>query len=287
MITLLLTGCGGSNKRKKAPRQRPNKTGVFSSWTDSYLKNKETVAQQKALRQKMRDELPTTKINDMTFDQLVIARKYYDELGQHDRAIKCYERLLTLSKDSLQLNSLRLELADRFFEEGNFEKAGKLYTGFLEFYPGSDKREYVEYKAILAHFYLTLSSDRDQTETKNTLALTQDFLAHKDIYTTYSQEVQNIQKQCYEKLTQSEMNICAFHVRHGNNKGAEQRLAYINKHLRRHAPELEHELLALETNVHTAVGLPLPDVQNALQQDNVVLADNDTTSSKKHMANRF
>lgn len=290
-----MSGCGSSTQRKKIVRQpktivRPqsDKTDILSRWTDSYLKNKEVVAQQKALKQKMKAELPTTNIKDMTYDQLAIARKYYDELGYHERAVKCYERMLLISKDAMELNSLRLELADRFFEEGDFEKAGKLYTGFLEFYPGSNKREYVEYKAILAHFYLTLSCDRDQSETKNTLALTQSFLEHESIYTTYAQEVKDIQKKCYAKLTQSEVEICAFHLRHGNPKGAEQRLAYINKHLRHHAPQLEHEILALETNVHTINRTPLLNSEDPLKKDNVILAENtQEDTSKRHMANRF
>lgn len=218
---------------------------------------------------------------------MVIARTYFDELGYHDRAAKCYERMLTLSKDPIQLNMLRLELADRFFEADDFQKASKLYLGFLEFYPGSDKREYVEYKAILAHFYITLSDDRDQTETKTTLALTQDFLEHESIYKNYTEDVKDIQRQCYEKLANSEMSICAFHLRHGNTKGAEKRLAYINNHLRRHVPTLEPEILALETNVQTEIGIPVPDMPG-MAQDSVILADNTNGDTpKRSMANRF
>lgn len=275
LFILLLAGCGTQNKK-----------GLSSGWSESYRNNKEHIAQQREIRSRMRKELPSTNIKDLDYEHLVAARKYYDDLGYPERALKCYERMLALSKDPIQLNNIRLEMADRLFETGDFHKASKLYLNFLQFYPGSDKREYVEYKAILSHFYITLSSDRDQTETKTTLALTQLFLEHASIYKEYVQDVKDIQKQCYEKLVGSEMNICAFHLRHANTKGAEQRLAYINEHLRRHVPALEPEILALETNVNTLLGKPLPDMQG-LNDDSVILADITEKSNKRSMADRF
>ncbi len=275
LFILLLAGCGTQNQK-----------GLLSGWSESYRQNKEFVAKQREIRSRMRKELPSSNIKDLNYEQLAAARKYYDELGYPERAVKCYERMLVLSKDPIQLNTIRIEMADRFFETGDFHKASKLYLNFLQFYPGSDKREYVEYKAILSHFYITLSSDRDQTETKTTLALTQLFLEHASIYKEYVQDVKDIQRQCYEKLVGSEMNICAFHLRHGNTKGAEQRLAYINEHYRRHVPALENEILALETNVHTQLGKPLPGMQS-LTDDSVILAENAEKSTKRAMVDRF
>lgn len=292
---LLLAGCGSKSTTKRAHKphlstsklHQADKSEVVSGWTEAYLNNKEEVAQKRAIKKRMKAELPSTNLKTLSYEQLAKARAYYDELGQHDRAALCYERMLAINKDPMQLNNMRLELADRCFESGDFEKASKLYLGFLEFYPGSDKREYVEYKAILSHFYITLSNDRDQTETKNTLALTQSFLDHGSLYKEYADEVKHIQKQCYEKLTQSEMNICQFHVRHGNSKGAEQRLAYINKHLRRHAPTLEPELLALETSVKGDTAIQIPDMPDFTPHEGVVFADNTDHNPSKRMANRF
>lgn len=103
--------------------------------------------------------------------------------------------------------------------------------------------------------------------------------------------MKDIQRQCYERLVKSEMNICAFNLRHGNTKGAEQRLAYINEHLRKQVPTLETELLALETNLNTQLGKPAPAIENSgLLNDSFILAENTTQESatrKRSMVDRF
>lgn len=281
-FTILLAGCGAQQRTSKTPPKTPD-AGLLGQWSNSYLKNKELVAQKRAIKQKMRDEIPTSNIRDMDYDQLALAKKYYLELEHYERAIKCLERMLTLTAHPTQLNMIRLQLADLFFELGDFKKASKLYVGYLEFYPGTDKREYIEYKAILSHFYITLSADRDQTETQATLALTHSFLENKGFYTTYLQDVQDIQNKCYEKLVGTEMQVCGFYLRRGNTKAAEQRLAYINDNYRRHVPAVEEQLLALETDLCTQKGIPAPDMP-AHVQETVVLAQN---SQKKSMVDRF
>lgn len=278
LLTILLAGCGAQQQNKKT-----ESTGLLGQWSKSYLKNKEIVAEQRALKQHVNQQLSTSNIKLMTYDDLIIAKKYYLELGYQDRAIKCLERMVGLTQDPTALNEIRLELADLFFDLGDFEKAGKLYVGYLEFYPGSINREYVEYKAILAHFYITLCSDRDQTETKKTVALTQSFLENGSLYAQYVQDVKEIQAKCYEKLVGSEMQVCGFYLRRGQTKAAEKRLAYINEHYRRHVPSAEGELLALETDLNQQLGKPAPEIPAHLQ-DNIILAEN---SNKRSMVERF
>src|SRR5205085_11210694 len=135
-------------------------------------------------------------------------------------------QMIKLCDDVTVIGEHLLEIADLLCLEGLFEKAAQKYAEYVALYPGGEKVEYALFKAIENSFACTLSNDRDQTKTEETLALAEAFLK-QDHLNTYSSQVVEIRDKCYQKLAESELNICAFYVQRGRLKPAEKRLTTI------------------------------------------------------------
>lgn len=264
-LLIFLPSCKTSNKPLYVSKmQKP------SAHNQTYKEEKESIKKKQKLKKQMYAELPR-HIKDMNKDELIKAKDYCLEIGYTDLAIKQLERLVIVMEDIHELKKYRLELADSYFQTGEFEKAGKLYSQYLEYYPGSDQREYVEYKAILCRFYTTLQSDRDQTKTKETLTLIQKYLEKADFYTTHIQDVQQIQDEIYAKLIESEMEIIQFYMRRNKYKAAETRLVHIKNNFLNYAQKYEPDILKVEVQLADAQGHT-----NIAQQKKIELAAHDT-----------
>ncbi len=251
-LLILLPACNPSRKQHIFLEKKPKKTWSLFGTDQSYKKQKELIKKNKKVKKEIR-KLPS-RIKNMNKEELEKGKNYNIELGYSDLAIKHLERLIVITENTSKLKKYRLELADLYFEIGEFEKAGRLYTQYLDYYPGSEQREYVEYKEILCRFYMTLHVDRDQTKTKETLALTQQYLEKTDIYTSYVQDVQQIQHASYIKLVESETDIIQFYLRRNKYKAAETRLAYIKNNYLNHIQELKPDILKLEIELANAQG---------------------------------
>lgn len=193
-------------------------------------------------------------LTDMSLEELKEAKN--DRLAKKDKegAIRYLEKMVTTCKDRDDLAAVLIELADLFFDTGKLVQAEKFYSQFYTLYPGNDNIEKAHYKAILCSFYLTLDNDRDQSKTQETLTLANAFLERKDVFTTYTQDVSSIQKECYGKLCQSDLSIAEFYLKRGKSKdlvAANQRLENIRKDYLEHVPSLEPRILALEIEYAT------------------------------------
>jgi len=141
----------------------------------------------------------------MTIDELRQASDYAFASDHKELAAEYIERLIKKSNDPEELKDLRLQLADIYFEGGQMKEAFKIYSMYLNLYPGSAHRAYVHYQAILCRFYMSLSSDRDQAFTEEAFRLTQEYADklkedHNNIYTTYAQQVEEIQGQQMQNI---------------------------------------------------------------------------------------
>lgn len=251
VVLFCLSAC--HNPPQYQPRVPTKKSYTAPQPADKGQTYKETSKKRGVVKKKIKQELPS-RIKDMNTEELVKAKEYNISLGYLDLAIKNLERLIILVDDALALKEYRLELADLYFELGEFEKSGKLYAQYIEHYPGSTQREYVEYKTILCHFYNTLTMDRDQTNTKETIALTSNYLEKRDIFPSFVTDVEQIQHASYLKLAQSEAEVVQFYARRHKFKAAENRLAYIKNNYLPHVQEFEPELLNLEIQLADAQG---------------------------------
>jgi len=185
----------------------------------------------------------------MNYKELKITKNKMLKNGNKTSAIKFIESMLPLCDDLKEIHNLMLEIADLLFDTGQLEKAEKIYNEFTLLYPGSNNVEYALYKAILCCFYATLSVDRDQTKTHETLALSDRFLKRAEVFTTHLDEVKKIAQQCNVKLAKNELVVAEFYLNKGYPRSlnaTQKRLELVRTTYLDKAPDVEPHLLALE-----------------------------------------
>lgn len=210
-------------------------------------------------RKRKRDKPKKLTIKEMDFDQLKEMKDVRIAENDLHGAILYAEKLIPMCKDMHELKDLTLELANLLFKNGDKQKAGKLYAEFVKLYPGSDEVAEANYQAIVCSTAEILEPTRDQTATKETLELTEKFLARADVFDNHIDEVIAVQKKCYEVLFNSEMGIIDFYLKKGKLVAVENRL----KGLRN---DFIPKLNTLEPRVMTM------EIELAFKQNNLELA---------------
>ncbi|MEX0940242.1 MAG: outer membrane protein assembly factor BamD [Candidatus Babeliales bacterium] len=199
------------------------------------------------LKDPAKDRLLKKTIRDMTIDELIIAKEYASLHSLQDLVLKYIERLIVLAKDPDLLSSLRLELADIYFEKAEMKKAGKLYLEYVKFYPGSKKRDYAEYKAVLTRFYARLKPPLDQSKTRKTIILANHYLERSNAtIKEYTQEIEKMRIECYQDLYEYEVGIFYQYLNRERWIAAQTRLKNIKEELLPAMHDIEPHLLELE-----------------------------------------
>lgn len=256
-------------------------------------KNRKARKQEKLTQLKQRPA-PKKMITKMNYEELKEAKTDLIARGNKDQALKYLEKMIPLCPEVQELGIIMLEYADLLFETGSLAKAGILFEQFARLYPGSAKVEYASYRAILCSFYELLQTDRDQTKTRTTIALSQDFLKRGAIFKEYSGAVNDILKTCHETLLTSELNIVSFYQQRGSFNAATTRLAAIEQEFNGIIPNLKPRLLMIECEMAQQQNNPelLKQKQLLLTQNfpdyvtpqNTVVAQ---TEKKPNLAARF
>lgn len=237
----LLSGCGGKRQPKTLEQL---KNGNY--WERRHYN--------------LRVERDVTKnLSDMNLQELEHALGIYTTTNNTYMIMRCLEYLVSAADTPGNIKKYRLALADSYFDQGMLEKAAKMYREYATLYPGCHNLEYAEYKAVLASFYLTLSPDRDQTQTQQTVQLAQAFLHRDDVYHTYTKDVYDICQQCYEKLVDSELNVASFYLNKFNYSekaraldAAKARVAHVRKEYIGKIPNIEVRLLEFDCAIAQA-----------------------------------
>lgn len=187
----------------------------------------------------------STRLSDMTYEELKEEKKKLIAKGNHEIAIKYIEKMVPLCSDLGELSDLMIELADLLFEAGNLEKAERLYAEFASMYPGHKKAEYASYKAIICSYWGTLDHQRDQSKTKETIERAESFLKQKATFTTYTSQVDEILYACRERLLESEMAIFHYYMQRQDYVAAQSRLDNIEKEMIPVLPAKEPVIITL------------------------------------------
>lgn len=209
-------------------------------------------AKERARREKHKKEAEANKkklMRDMSYDELKEAKNKQVQAKDSASAIRYLEKMLPMSSDPQERRTTMLELADLYFDTGELEKAGKLYNDFTHLYSGNNKVEYASYKSVLCSFYGTLSSDRDQTKTVDTIERAEKFLERSSVFTTYTPDVQKIATDCRKKLFDNQVGIYTFYFNRGRYTSAQTRLENIRKEFIPVLPEVEPHILVLEADL--------------------------------------
>ena len=171
------------------------------------------------------------QIQNLKEDGAFSVYKYHKNRNDKFLQVRTLERLVQVATDQTILAEGLLALADLYYSyQHNLEKAAHMYEKFATLFPGSEQADYASYKSIVCLFYSTLIAERDQTATTHAITLAGTFLK-KTTNETYKKEVQDILKQCYYRLFESEKSIFLFYMRQKKYIAAEKRIKYIKENI--------------------------------------------------------
>lgn len=201
------------------------------------------------------------KIPQLSFEEAQEARKYYTALGKKPQVAQALERMISLSKDHAIIDNLLIELADIKFELELYAEAEERYKQHMTLYPGSSKIQYITKQRIESAFKQINDAHRDQTKTKDVIALIDNYL--KTFGST--KRLNHLLTTCYYHLFESELNQAAFYIKKYNYTSrpstlisARQRLLYLRDTVLNHLNEkttqkLIEQITALEKTEKTSV----------------------------------
>jgi outer membrane assembly lipoprotein YfiO len=190
----------------------------------------------------------------MSLEELRQAADLALKLSWYDKALLYLKQMITASKDSETIKTVKLEIAEIYFQKGTLAKAEEAYKEYLELYPGADNAEYAHYKEVLCLFYQTLKTDQDQTPTRDTIKLTESYLEKGIAYKKYRNEINEIRKQCHLMLYQNEVNVFNFYMKKKSFGAASGRLAHLKQQYLQQVPGVEPDIIALECRLAQAQG---------------------------------
>jgi outer membrane protein assembly factor BamD (BamD/ComL family) len=189
----------------------------------------------------------------------------YEELKeQKERLVKNHDEAVAITylgfmikkcADPLELERLRLELADMLYQVKRCAEATVEYQLYAQLYPGSDRAAYADFQAIKALNCEVLSADRDQDRTQEVIDLAKKFAqkaTNRLDYAQYLSEVEKITQTCARCLCNAEILRFYFNINHGQFKAARARLDWIKGHF--NVCITEPELLELEYRFDLASG---------------------------------
>jgi outer membrane assembly lipoprotein YfiO len=189
-----------------------------------------------------------TSYKEMPYEELERVKNKLVESGNPEAAIKYIEQMMKLCTDLYVIGELMLETGNIFFQGGYFKKAAFVYSEFATLYPGHEKVEFALYRGVISSFNCCLSSDRDQTKTEETIVLADTFLAAPH-FANHRDEVIAIRMECYNRLVESEFNVCQFYLQRGNLKAVTKRLKTIREKWLPLVPSITLTLLDFEIKV--------------------------------------
>lgn len=221
------------------PQKEPKAAPIIEAKPTLALSQEET---------EYKEQLLKKTIQYMKEDELREAKKYAELIQSDKHLISQYiERLLILSNDQAEKQTLRFELANYYFDKQDMKKAGRLFREYIRLYPGCKRRDQAEYKEILSRFHARVLPPRDQRKTMKVLRLTNNYIDSANTQKrSYLKEIKEIQHTCQEDLFSYEYDIAYQYMIRKQFKAAETRLAYIRSELLSHLKEKEPMVLELE-----------------------------------------
>lgn len=136
-----------------------------------------------------------------------------------------FRRLVDGYPQSQHRENAKLGIGDSFIGEDSVESnilAVNEFREFLTFFPVSPRADYAQYRIVLAHSRQMLNPQRDQTATHDTIREVETFLTRFP-ESAVRAEVQTIERQARDRLSQSEFEIGYFYARYNVCAGAVDR----------------------------------------------------------------
>jgi outer membrane protein assembly factor BamD len=157
---------------------------------------------------------------------VLLARgQLYLQNGKWDEGRKMLRSIEERLPSSPEFPVAKLLIADSFFYAANpsYPEALVEYKSFLNYFPRSDKRDYVMFRIALCHFAAIEGPERDQAETHKAIEAFGDLLREAP-GSVYAVEAKSMITQCWRRLAESELMVGIFYVNARSYAPAERRL---------------------------------------------------------------
>ncbi len=138
------------------------------------------------------------------------------------RMLRSIEERLPSSKE---FPRAKLLIAESFFyaSSPSYPEALVEYKSYLNYFPRSERRDYVLFQIGLCHFASIENAERDQAETRKAMEAFQDLLREAP-GSVYAVDAKAKVTQCWRRLAESELMVGIFYVNNANFGPAERRL---------------------------------------------------------------
>ncbi len=119
----------------------------------------------------------------------------------------------------------KLLLADSYFfgSTNNYPEAQVEYQSYLNYFPRSERRDYVLYHIALCHYAAIMTSERDQSETKKAMETFQQLLKESP-GSVYAEQAKAKVIQCWRRIAEHELLVGIYYVNSYDYPAAESRL---------------------------------------------------------------
>lgn len=249
-ILHILSSADITAKSPSATTPQPNDTTTLPEKVKKQKKGLNYVV--KNIKKNIRCPYASTPLKKLKVEQLEEVYAY-TQINKMDAAFmnELLERLIALSDNHAAVKQYKLQLADLQFTIHNLDRAAAYYEDFAVLYPGSKEYEYVLYKALACMFALSLDADRDQTNTRKTIMLAQEFLKNAQ-NPELIEEAQDVLQQCYNRLFDHEVYVFNFYKHKKNFVSAKMRLDYIAKTFVHTIPDIAKKVADLTAELEQA-----------------------------------
>ena len=196
---------------------------------------------------------PSIPVRKMTLAQLLDVYNYgkTHKIDLHLTS-NVLERLIALSEDHAGVKIYKLEFADAHYQMNHLEIASIYYEDFATLYPSSKEAQYAAFKSIGCMFQLSLEADRDQTNTKKTIALAKEFIKEHPEH-ELKQEAQDILDNCYNRLLDHEIYVFNFYLKKKKFKPARMRIDFMTTTFDKLIPDLEARVAVVTKQLDAAM----------------------------------
>lgn len=258
-ITIAQEGKKEQKPTRKQKKQDKKSCHVKKSEVESAVKLAQADDQKGEKREKkkghptgIRSKSVNKTLSSMNFQELKQSKELLVAAGNKDVAIKYLEKMIPQCTDMHDLAEIMIELGNLYYDTGRLAKAFTMYREFVNLYPGSDHVEYALYRAVVCKFDGISDAERDQTPTKETIELAEEFLERSDLFVTCKDKVEEILKKCRERLFENEMTVFNFYLFNKRFIAANKRLDSIKKEFIKLEPELEPRIMLLDIELAQA-----------------------------------
>ena len=160
-----------------------------------------------------------------TAADLLASGEVYLQNGKWEEGRKMLRNIEERMPSSKEFPTAKLLVAESFFfgSKSSYPEALVEYKSYLNYFPQSERRDYVLYRIALCHYATIENAERDQAETRKAMESFQTLLQEAP-GSIYAVDARAKVTQCWRRLAESELMVGIFYVNNFNYGPAERRL---------------------------------------------------------------